>query len=237
VRLITVDRPGYGLSTFQPGRRLLDWPGDIAQLADHLGLRKFAVAGHSGGGPYVAACAYKLPDRVTAAAALSSAGPVEAPGATLGMSAINRAGFTYGRFLPWPFWRLLIWIIYHRKRDNPAAAMDRETGHRPSADDVQISRPEVRKICLLSEIEAFRPGLRGFAWDARLLTKTWGFRLDKIVLPFYLWHGTADNLTSVAMANYMTRQIPLAHLCLCEGEGHLLLFQHWEEILTKLITE
>src|SRR5512136_1482675 len=64
VRLITTDRPGYGLSTFQPGRRFLDWPGDIAQLADHLNMEKFAVMGHSAGGPYVAACAYALPQRV-----------------------------------------------------------------------------------------------------------------------------------------------------------------------------
>ncbi len=50
VRLICVDRPGYGGSTFQPGRQILDWPADIAALADALGLRTFAVAGHSGEG-------------------------------------------------------------------------------------------------------------------------------------------------------------------------------------------
>jgi pimeloyl-ACP methyl ester carboxylesterase len=51
VHLICMDRPGYGLSTFQPGRRIVDWPEDILQLADFLGLDKFVVAGHSGGGP------------------------------------------------------------------------------------------------------------------------------------------------------------------------------------------
>src|SRR6266576_2953966 len=34
LRLICPDRPGYGLSTFQPGRRLVDWPGDVVSLAD-----------------------------------------------------------------------------------------------------------------------------------------------------------------------------------------------------------
>src|SRR5262245_42519005 len=37
-RLITIDRPGYGLSTAQPGRRLLDWPADVAALAGALGV-------------------------------------------------------------------------------------------------------------------------------------------------------------------------------------------------------
>jgi len=38
LRLICPDRPGYGLSTFQLGRRLVDWPADVAYLADHLGI-------------------------------------------------------------------------------------------------------------------------------------------------------------------------------------------------------
>src|SRR5271167_4350698 len=38
VRLISPDRPGIGLSTFQPGRRLLDWPADVAALTEALGI-------------------------------------------------------------------------------------------------------------------------------------------------------------------------------------------------------
>jgi pimeloyl-ACP methyl ester carboxylesterase len=234
VRLITTDRPGYGLSDFQPGRRILDWPDDIARLADHLGIEKFSVAGHSGGGPYVAACAYALPDRVTAAAILSGAGPVEAPGATRDMSPVNRFGLTVGRYMPWSLWRVLIWLFYHRRRDDPAADIPRGAGHRPPADEVQMSRPEVREACIQSEVEAFKPGLRGLAWDARLLTRLWGFRLDEIKVPVYLWHGTDDNLATPQMAHYVARQIPNCKATFCEGEGHLLLFPHWGEILVQV---
>src|SRR5215472_11428558 len=41
--IIAIDRPGYGLSDFQKGRTLLDWPGDVAQLADALKIDQFAV--------------------------------------------------------------------------------------------------------------------------------------------------------------------------------------------------
>jgi pimeloyl-ACP methyl ester carboxylesterase len=51
VRFIAVDRPGYGHSTFYRGRRLADWSSDVASLADHLGIDRFAVIGVSGGGP------------------------------------------------------------------------------------------------------------------------------------------------------------------------------------------
>jgi len=68
IRLISPDRPGMGLSTYQHGRRLTDWPADVAQLTDALGIERFAVMGWSAGGPYAAVCAAKMDGRVTAAA-------------------------------------------------------------------------------------------------------------------------------------------------------------------------
>ena len=237
VRLVCVDRPGYGGSTYQPGRRILDWPGDIATLSAKLGIGKFAVAGHSGGGPYAAACAYALPDAVSAAAILCSVGPAGTPGATRGMSVLNRAGFQAGHIIPWPLWRILLWSTYHRRCEDPAASMERDPGHRPPADEEQISRPEVRQACVVSEIEAFRHGLLGLAWEARLLTRPWGFRLEDIKIPVQIWHGTADNVASIAMAESMAGAIPNCTAIYCPGEAHLLLFPHWEEILTWLKME
>jgi len=78
VRLIIPDRPGSGLSDFQPCGA--SWIArDVTALADSLGIGRFAVAGHSSGGSYVAACAYKYPQRITAAAILSGIGPVDTP--------------------------------------------------------------------------------------------------------------------------------------------------------------
>ena len=51
---IAPDRPGYGLSTFQKARTLAGWSRDVAELAGHLGLDRFAVVGISGGGPHAA---------------------------------------------------------------------------------------------------------------------------------------------------------------------------------------
>lgn len=80
VRLVSPDRPGIGLSTFQPGRRLLDWPDDVAHLTAALGIEKFAVMGWSAGGPYAAVCAAKMGGRVTAAALLSTRCPSTSTG-------------------------------------------------------------------------------------------------------------------------------------------------------------
>ena len=63
IRIIALDRPGYGRSDFQPGRRILDWPSDAAEVADQLGIGAVPVLGASGGGPYALACGYVLPER------------------------------------------------------------------------------------------------------------------------------------------------------------------------------
>ena len=75
VRIITPDRPGYGYSDFQPKRVLLDFPDDISQLAEALGIKQFSIFGVSAGGPYVAACAYKLGEQITNAAIVSGSAP------------------------------------------------------------------------------------------------------------------------------------------------------------------
>jgi pimeloyl-ACP methyl ester carboxylesterase len=233
VRLICVERPGYGQSTFQPGRRILDWPIDIAQLADALNLATFAVAGHSGGGPHTLACAYALPERVSAAATLSGAGPVDAPGATDGMTPLNKFGFKYGQYIPWPISRMISGFVFHERGADPAKAFDNDRT-RPPADEAVMRQPGVRELCIESDVEAFRPGMKGMSWDVRLITQPWGFQLEDIRAPVHIWHGTADNQTSMRMAQYMAERIPNSRLIVYPDEGHMLLFPHWEEIIALL---
>ena len=71
-------------------RRLVDWPGDVVQLADHLGIERFSVMGISGGGPHAAVCAALLAERVRCAAIVSGVGPMSDPGAAEGMTTSNR---------------------------------------------------------------------------------------------------------------------------------------------------
>jgi pimeloyl-ACP methyl ester carboxylesterase len=90
LRLVSTDRPGHGLSDPQPDRKLLDWPGDVSRLADHLGLDKFYVMGWSAGGPHTLACAYRLADRVLAGAIVSGLAPPDRPTPYEGLPFTNR---------------------------------------------------------------------------------------------------------------------------------------------------
>ena len=90
VRFIAPDRPGYGHSTYHPKRRLADAATDMAHLADHLGLERFSVVGYSGGGPYAAACARFLEDRISSTGLVSSVGFLAKRGSEAGMMGLNR---------------------------------------------------------------------------------------------------------------------------------------------------
>jgi pimeloyl-ACP methyl ester carboxylesterase len=234
VRLICTDRPGYGSSTFQTGRQILDWAKDLSALADALGIQTFVVAGHSGGGPYALACAYCLPERVSAAAVLSGAGPVDAPGAADGLTPLHWLAFKIGRYSPWPLTRALTWLFFHKAAADPARAIDIDARQRSAADDEVLKIPGVRENCIQSDVEAYRQGLTGFTWDVRLLTRSWGFALEGIKVPVYLWHGTADDFTTTGMARHMATKIPGCNARIYQGEGHMLLIPRWDEILSTV---
>jgi pimeloyl-ACP methyl ester carboxylesterase len=77
VRVVGLDRPGAGRSDPRPGRRVLDWPADVANVADALGIKRFAVVGQSVGGVHALACAAALPaDRLSVAVAINSSVPI-----------------------------------------------------------------------------------------------------------------------------------------------------------------
>jgi pimeloyl-ACP methyl ester carboxylesterase len=73
VRLICPDRPGIGGSDERRGYQLLDWPDDVVEVANQLGVEQFAVEGLSGGAPFALACTYKIPHRLTACGLISPA--------------------------------------------------------------------------------------------------------------------------------------------------------------------
>jgi len=231
VRLICIDRPGYGESTFRFSRTILDWPNDVVQLADHLGIHKFAVAGHSGGGPYTAACACALPERVTSAALICPAGPIDSPGALEHMDGLNRIGFRVGRVMPWLLWRFFVWTFFREGHQHPEKIMERDAATRPFADAELWRDGSIRKVCYASVAEAFRNGTKGHAWEARLLSRPWNIPLEQIRIPAHLWYGNVDRTTPTQMAHHLAGRIPNCKTHLCEDEAHLLIFPHWAEIL------
>ena len=74
-----------GLSTFNKKHTILNWSQDIIALANYHAIDKFSIIGHSGGGPFVMACAYMIPGRLSGAAIVSGIAPTTLPESKIGM--------------------------------------------------------------------------------------------------------------------------------------------------------
>lgn len=220
VRIIAVDRPGMGLSDFQEKRRIVDWPKDVAALADHLGFDKFVVAGASGGGPYSAVCARALPERVTSAVILAGVGPMQAPHATDGMSAQNKMLFRVSRWAS-PIAGLFM-VVIDRQLSNRERVM-KQISQSSSPEDKLVleERPEVANVMYESLVEAFRQGSRGAKHELYLYARRWGFRLDRIEVPVFLWQGEKDANVPPSMGRYQAEKIPNCTATYLPNEGHL----------------
>jgi pimeloyl-ACP methyl ester carboxylesterase len=231
VRLIAIDRPGMGLSDFQSRRTLVDWPTDVVELASALGLDRFAVLGISGGGPYAAACAWKLPDRLAGAGIVSGLAPLDVPGVIAGMGRLNRMTFQLAGHVG-VLRRILMAATARSVARRPGRVLER--GVATEVDREYLGRPEVRKLLGESLSEAFRNGSRGPAWEMGLYARTWGFRLDEIRTPVFLWHGEQDANAPIAMGRYLASSIPECRASFFPGEGHLHFIDRLPEILSAL---
>jgi pimeloyl-ACP methyl ester carboxylesterase len=237
VRVIATDRPGYGLSDFQPRRTFLDWPPDVVALADALAIDRFAVAGVSGGGPYVAACALKIPERLTAAGIIAGVSRFDVPDATVGMSRQNRFLFGLARRIPWlarPPMALMGFAARHFT-DRFMSTMVRSL---PAPDQAALADPQMQAIFKKDSVEAFRSGSRGAAWELVMYARPWGFRLEEITMPVYLWQGELDKNVPPSMGRYQAHAIPNCRATFYPGEGHIsLVVNHVEEIHGALMSQ
>lgn len=221
VRIFAFDRPGMGGSDPQPGRTLLDWTSDVAALGDTLGLKRFPVLGISGGGPYAAACAYAIPERLTACGLLAALGPLEL--GTAGMAPANRMLYGVARRLPF-LTRPMLRMTFGRMLAAPEETESRLAemlGGFPEPDGPLMQRPEILRWMATDLREAFQQGLDGPVRDLTLYARRWPFALEDIACPVHVWHGERDTSVPPHMGRAFAERIPGASATFDPDQGHL----------------
>ncbi len=234
VDLIVPDRPGFGLSDFQPDRRFLDWPSDVAQLADFMKFDTYGVFGLSGGAPHVAAVALKNSNRLTRAAIVSGVAPPEMPKRFKGMWPPIRLIFLTARILPWLNRFILKQMgAFYSNKEQMLNQMVRAL---PDPDVRLITqRPEIIEVFSAAAMEAHRNGLDGDAWEWRLYVDPWGMNLREITQEIGLWYGRYDKNTPIGMGQYYSEELPFNQLHIVDDGGHFSTANnHIDEILEFL---
>lgn len=213
IRLIAPERPGYGLSDPKPDRTILDWVGDVEQLADHLGIERFSLVGISGGGPHAIGCAYAMPHRVVKAAVISGIGPLDVPGATDNVSAEIQLCVGSGQRLI-VFTNQLVGMV----QADPDAFAIYFLRSLPEPDRIVITEDMIPVFRDFAMEAARRPD--GMIDDYRLLAKPWGIPLEEIQVPIRFWHSDCDETVPLSHAQYLTERVPNAVLHKVTGVGH-----------------
>lgn len=217
LRIISIDRPGYGRSTPRPERSIADWSTDAQAVLDHLGIDRAGVVGVSTGASYAMALAATMPERIFAAIACC------------GMTDMRwdegKELFTAGVAGVAELWdapdRQTAMAVALRASHSLGAA--KAPGAKPlaAADAALLRRPGFLASMLrnLPETNAF--GVEGYVDDRRADGVGWGsFDVAAITCPVVVLHGTEDSLAPVAFAHHTASIVPGAVLRLVEGLGH-----------------
>ncbi|NMC63732.1 MAG: alpha/beta hydrolase [SAR324 cluster bacterium] len=234
ITILSIDRPGFGGSTFYPERRIVDWPKDIQQTLTFFSLSKISILALSGGTPYGLVSACKLPSLVEKLVVVSGVSSLKEPQILKQMK---------------PLHRFLIGMLQKRSRTGLrlayfAAGLLR---HFPcssslligcafnSTDRKLVSDSQVRAIFGQAINEAFAQGVRGPVLDLQLMSNDWGFDLSEIQVPVTFIHGTDDRFVPPSMMLANASKITGAKIIEIPGEGHLAAVKVRKLILENLL--
>jgi pimeloyl-ACP methyl ester carboxylesterase len=221
LRVVTTSRPGYGESSRQPGRRVVDVVADTAELLDRLGADRCVVAGWSGGGPHALACAARL-EAAAAVLVIAGVAPYGAGGldwmAGMGEDNVEEFGAALQGEAA---------LRSYLDAARPELASVTVEGIVSSMESVL---PHVDQAVLTDEFgedlaagfhQALLVGVDGWLDDDLAFTAGWGFELNEIAVPAALWQGSADLMVPFAHGQWLAAKLPEASAHLEQGEGHL----------------
>jgi len=241
VRIISVNRPGIGLSDRKEERKLLEWPDDIVELADYLSLDTFSILGVSGGAASALACAYKIPERVNSVGIVSGLGPFCICRKHVPIY-VNFLFFT-GKWMRW----LLKLVLKHyferpfnsENQEKAKAKMYSRFEKILTKEDLKFFQNHAITDLMWNQIkEAFMQGIDGVCDEGAIYITDWGFDLDDIPkdINIHLWHGELDPLVPVEIGRELADALPNCKSVFYPNEGHYsTLFDNIDEMINTLI--
>ena len=257
VRLLAVDRAGYGGTSPTAGRWSPGWPAaaaaDVAAVLDDLGVDTCAVLAWSGGAlTGLALAAIAGPPRAGTDPS-STGGGMGGRVAALGIVAglvprqayddpdVRAAGEARLGMLemadglpPGELGDAMAPLLAPHPCDEALAA-EHQAEHRDAAGAAELATvPGGAERMARGLAEAVRAGLAGVAADVEAQAHPLAVDLAAITCPVRLWYGRDDTVTPPAFGRWYAAHLPTADLSVVEGAAHYLAFTRWTAMLTDL---
>ncbi len=224
LRMVCLERPGFGRSDYLADRTVLGWADDVAEVTTALGIDRFVAVGVSAGSPYALACAARPPSGLGAVGVIAGLVPTRFNADDEFSSLLERDRTEAEAAARGHFEAMAADV------DGSARAMATRNG----PDRRILERPEVQQQFATHGREAFRHGVDGAVLDLMLVHEPWGFDLKDLTVPTHWWHGKLDPVAPLASVRAATAAT-LVKLTIYEDEGHAISFAHGAEILTALV--
>ncbi|HEX6120919.1 MAG TPA: alpha/beta fold hydrolase [Dongiaceae bacterium] len=235
LRTIMYSRPGYGLSTPHPGRKVVDAAADAAAVLDAVGATTFWTIGWSFGAPHALACAAALPDRCLAAVAIAGSAPHSADGLDwfAGMAEENATELGLalkgeGALAP------ILEASAHAMATMPAASLvDSLGGLLSEADKAQVTGEFAEWFAETIRV-GMAHGIAGPRDDELAIMTDWGFSCAD-ARSATVWHGAQDRFVPCTHGRWLADRIPGARYRQFDDEGHLSIVRWSERMLDDLM--
>ncbi len=221
LRLVRYDRAGYGGSTPNPGRSVVDVVADIEDVLDALEIERYVSLGGSGGCPHSFACGARS-GRCLAAAAIAAPTPFSADGLDwmAGMGEANVEEFNAALAGPEQLDPYLERHAAEFEAATPEQIKEVMASLLPPVDAAVLTGDRAVQFKRSGE-RALAQGIAGWRDDDLAFTRPWGFDLDEIRVPTLLWQGVQDLMVPVAHGRWLAERIPGVEAHISEEDGHL----------------
>ena len=237
IRIISPDRPGIGLSSFQENRTFLDWGKDVNEIADSLGIKNFSIVGLSGGAPHVLSCLINDPDRIVKASIVSGATPYNYKKTLKGMWFPVKILHWLANMKSDKQLRKYIQKDYRGLINNPEKRMNQFQKFLPKPDKTLMKKhPHYGWEFIQGSLESYKQGIDGVVQEWKLYVKDWGMNLQNIEHPVTLWYGTDDKMAPVRRGEYYHDHLPHSNLKILTHEAHFSLIRNLLIAILKDLT-
>lgn len=238
VRLIAVDRPGYGHSDFYEYASYDAHTRDIRHLLDTLGLDEVGILACSAGTPHALACAAALGPRVIQVHCTGSLVPMEHLAESASLTLLQKINTNLFRIAP-SLVRPAVELMFRGQTVESLyrALLSGNDVFRANARDAEfISQRDHFDHFVAFTIEALRQGPRAMGKEVAMITQDWGVDLRPVTRPVYFWHGAEDELVPVEVVSSFARKLPGSRVFSLGEETHWMIFRHLERILPAFRT-